>query len=123
MFFERILISGKISTDPGTMYPMVLKAAFMFVASGADSKIHRSVIKTAEVELITVGVGDYTSAEKTAKELIADGIGAIDLCGGFGIEGTARVKRAVSGKAVIGVVRFESHPGLGNQSGDDLFSS
>ena len=101
---------------------MVLKAAFMFVAPGADPKTHRSVIKTPEVELTTIGVSNYLSAEKTTKELIAEGVEAIELCGGFGIDGTAKVKRAAGGKADVGVVRFETHPGLGNQSGDALFS-
>ncbi len=102
---------------------MTLKAAFMFVAPGADHKIHRSVIRTAEVELTTIGVGNYAMAEEAAKILVAEGVQAIELCGGFGIEGTAAVKQAVQGKAVVGVVRFDSHPGLGNQSGDDIFSS
>ena len=33
----------------------------------------------------------------------------------------AAVKRAVSGKAAVGVVRFDTHPGLEFKSGDDLF--
>ena len=101
---------------------MVLKAAFMFLAPGADPAIHRSVIKTPEVELIAVGVGSYAIAEQTAKNLVDEGVNAIELCGGFGIEGTARVKQAVLDKAVVGVVRFDTHPGLGNASGDTLFA-
>ena len=31
------------------------------------------------------------------------------------------VAEAVKGKARVGAVRFDLHPGLGNQSGDDLF--
>ena len=101
---------------------MVLKAAFMFVAPEADPAIHRSVIKTPEVELITIGVGNYAMAERIARDLINEGVNAIELCGGFGIEGTSRVKKAVGEKAVVGVVRFDTHPGLGNISGDDIFS-
>ncbi|MDD1723494.1 MAG: DUF6506 family protein [Methanospirillum sp.] len=101
---------------------MVLKAAFMFVAPGADPAIHRSVIRTSEVELITVGVGNYATAEQVARDLVDEGVNAIELCGGFGIEGTARVKQAVMDKAVVGVVRFDTHPGLGNASGDSLFA-
>lgn len=101
---------------------MVLKAAFLFVAPGADPAIHRSTIRTAEVELITVGVGDYSEAERTARDLVKEGVSAIELCGGFGIEGTTRVKRSVGEKAQVGVVRFDTHPGLGNISGDERFS-
>ena len=99
-----------------------MKAAFIFVAPKADPKTHRTQVITPEVDLTVVGVGDYNSAETVARELVAEGIEAIELCGGFGIEGTAAVKKAVAGKAVVGVVRFDSHPGLSYKSGDELFS-
>lgn len=101
---------------------MALKAAFMFVAPDADPDRDRSVVKTPEVELIVVGVGDYASAEKAAAKLVAEGVVAIELCGGFGHVGTARVFEAVNGKAAVGVVRFDIHPGLDAKSGDGLFS-
>lgn len=46
----------------------------------------------------------------------------IELCGGFGAAGTARIAKAVEGKAAVGAVRFDIHPGLGNRSGDTLFA-
>lgn len=98
-----------------------MKAAFMFIAPGALPDRARSVVSTPEVELIVVGVGDYAGAEKVAERLVAEGVCAIELCGGFGHEGTARVAKVVAGKAAVGVVRFDSHPGLGGRSGDALF--
>ncbi|HCF71175.1 MAG TPA: hypothetical protein DER33_06270 [Syntrophomonas sp.] len=100
---------------------MKLKAAFIFVAPEADYQKNRSVIETPAVDLTAVGVKDYDMAVKAAKELVAEGVGAIELCGGFGIEGTAAVKKAVAGKAAIGVVRFDNHPGLEFKSGDEIF--
>jgi hypothetical protein len=100
---------------------MTLKAAFMFVAPEADPVKHRAVLKTPIVELTTVGVKNYTEAVKVAIELVRDGVGAIELCGGFGIDGVALVKHAVAGKAAVGVVRFDNHPGLEFKSGDDIF--
>lgn len=100
---------------------MALKAAFIFVAPGADPDKDRSVVPTPEVELTVVGVSDYASAEKVAVELVAAGIVAIELCGGFGHAGTARIAQAVEGKAAVGVVRFDNHPGLDGKSGDSLF--
>lgn len=100
---------------------MKLKAAFIFVAPEADYQKNRSVVETPAVELTAVGVKDYDMAVKAAKELVAEGVGAIELCGGFGIEGTAAVKKAVEGKAAIGVVRFDNHPGLEFKSGDEIF--
>jgi len=41
---------------------------------------------------------------------------AIELCGGFGNSGTARIAAAVEGKADVRAVRFDCHPGLGGKS-------
>lgn len=114
---------GNIFPDFGCSTIMVLKAAFLFVAPGADYREHKSTVNTPEVVLTVVGVSDYAMAEKATEELIGQGIEAIELCGGFGDIGTAAVKRAARGRAVIGVVRFDIHPGLGCKSGDELFST
>ncbi len=100
---------------------MALKAAFVFVAPNADPRKHRAVVATEAVELIVVGVKDYAEAEAAARDLVAEGVQAIELCGGVGHAGAARVAAAVDGKAAVGVVRFDSHPGLGGKSGDALF--
>jgi len=100
---------------------MTLRAAFLFIAPQADPVCHRSVITTPQVELITVGVKNYSEGVQAAKDLVRDGVGAIELCAGFGTEGVAMIKKAVDGKAVVGVVRFDHHPGLGFKSGDELF--
>ncbi|HWR44166.1 DUF6506 family protein [Sporomusa sp.] len=99
----------------------MLKAAFVFVAPEANSKQHRSVITTPAVELTVVGVSDVQSAVAAVEELVEQGIGAIELCGGFGHQGVAAVKKAANKKAVVGVVRFDVHPGLDGKSGDDVF--
>ena len=100
----------------------VLKAAFIFVAPEAEPAQHQAWVKTDQVHLLAVAVKDYAQAVETAKKLVDEqGIGAIELCGGFGTQGTALVAEAVAGKAVVGVVRFDIHPGLGNVSGDALF--
>lgn len=98
-----------------------LKAAFIFIAPEADASRHRAVVETPAVDLCAVGVKNYEAAARAAAELVEQGVGAIELCGGFGIEGTAIVKAAVKGKAVVGVVRFDQHPGLEFKSGDEFF--
>ena len=98
----------------------VLKAAFIFVAPQADPNAHRSWVRTEKVHLLTVAVPDYAGAEALVKDLVQkEGIAAIELCGGFGVAGTARVAEAAG--VPVGVVRFDTHPGLGNVSGDTLF--
>lgn len=98
-----------------------LKAAFIFIAPEGNPVLHRSWVKTPIVELLAVAVKDYEEAGRLSKELVAEGIKAIELCGGFGNVGTARVVEAVEGKIPVGVVRFDLHPGLGCKSGDEIF--
>jgi hypothetical protein len=100
---------------------MSLKAAFIFVAPEADPAVHRALVATPAVALTAVGVKNYAQAADVARQLVAEGTAAIELCGGFGHEGAALVQQAVAGKAAVGVVRFDNHPGLGGKSGDDLF--
>ena len=100
---------------------MTMHAAFMFIAPQGNPQKHTSTVTTPEVEVTTVAVSDYASACSTAEDLVNKGCTAIELCGGFGSEGVARVARAVRGRAVVGVVRFDHHPGLGHRSGDELF--
>lgn len=99
----------------------MLKAAFIFIAPEAEPQQHRSLIETPMVQLTVVGVKSYEAAAQVTNELVNQGIEAIELCGGFGVDGVAKVKQATGGKAVIGVVRFDNHPGLGGKSGDDVF--
>ena len=100
---------------------MALKAAFIFIAPNADPAIHRSVVETEQVTLISVGVSSYETAVDAARSLVEEGVAAFELCGGFGNEGTAMISKAVKGKAAVGVVRFDIHPGLDNKSGDEIF--
>ncbi len=101
---------------------MTVKAAFMFVAPQTDRATAKTVITTPIIELTTIGVQNYAEAEEEARMLVVDGVTAIELCAGFGNEGVARVAKAVQGKAVVGVVRFDLHPAFNHQSGDSLFS-
>ena len=100
---------------------MKVNAAFMFVAPEVDSKVHRTKLETPAVNLTVVGVKNYTEAEAVAKELVEQGIEAIELCAAFGNEGIALISKAVNGKACVGAVKFDYHPGFGFKSGDELF--
>ncbi len=100
---------------------MSLRAAFMFIAPQGNPLQHAATVTTPEVEVITVAVSDYPSACAAAIDLVDKGCVAIELCGGFGAEGAAQVARAVRGRAAVGVVRFDHHPGLGHRSGDEIF--
>ena len=100
---------------------MALKGAFIFIAPNGNPEVHKSVIDTGEVILTTVSVKSYKEAVDTAKKLCDEGVTSIELCGGFGHAGTAMVSEAIKDKGVVGVVRFDLHPGLDNKSGDSIF--
>ena len=99
----------------------MLEAAFIFIAPGADPAVHRSPVATPGVNLTAIGVETYEQGVAAAVEMADKGCTAIELCGGFGIRGTYLVQEAVKGKARVGAVRFDLHPGLDNKSGDELF--
>lgn len=100
----------------------MLNAAFIFIAPGAEPVKHRSTVATPGVTLTTIGVSTFEQGAEAAKEMVDAGCTAIELCGGFGIKGTWIVEQAVSGRARVGSVRFDIHPGLDNKSGDEVFS-
>ena len=99
----------------------MLVAAFTSAAPGADPAVHRSTVATPGVHLTTIGVSTYEQGVAAAVEMAEAGCTAIELCGGFGIRGTYMVQEAVKGRARVGAVRFDLHPGLENKSGDELF--
>ena len=100
-----------------------VEAAFIFVAPETDPAKHRSVIETPVLNLTTVGVSTYRQGVSEAVKLADSGVKAIELCAGFGNEGIAMVAKAVRGKATVGAVRFDHHPGFDFKSGDELFNN
>ncbi|MBN7771934.1 DUF6506 family protein [Clostridium aminobutyricum] len=97
---------------------MKRKIVFLFV-NGAITEPQRMVMDVGEQgEMITVGVANYEMACSEAKKLVDEGALVIELCGGFGTIGHAKVTEAVEGKCQVGVVRFDNHPGYEGLSGD-----
>lgn len=101
---------------------MALKAAFVFVAPEVDPQQHRATVTTPAVELTAVAVNNYSQAIEVCQAMVEEGFVAIELCGGFGHIGAAKIAEALQGKAAVGVVRFDNHPGLEFKSGDALFN-
>ncbi|MDF3000482.1 MAG: hypothetical protein K0Q48_601 [Bacillota bacterium] len=94
------------------------KVVFMFV-SASITEVRRTEMDLGQGMMIMVGVSGYDMACKEAKKLAdEEGVILIELCGGFGTIGHAKVTEAVEGKVQVGVVRFDNHPGYENQSGD-----
>ncbi|WP_130863950.1 DUF6506 family protein [Bacilliculturomica massiliensis] len=97
---------------------MKRKIVFMFV-NGDIKEAQRTVMDVgANGEMIIIGVGNYAMACEEALKAADEGAKCIELCGGFGTIGHARVTEAVEGKCPVGVVRFDNHPGYDGASGD-----
>ena len=99
----------------------MINAAFIYVAPGQNPQEQKAVIPSYTLTLHVVGCSTYDQAETAAKELVANGCGAIELCAGFGNEGIARIKKAVGPEIPVGAVKFDYHPAFGFKSGDELF--
>lgn len=99
----------------------IFKAAFIFVAPGADPAEHISWVKTDKVHVKTIAVPDYQRGCELLDELYREGIRAVELCAGFGHLGVAGMVEAAAGRMEIGVVRFDRHPCFNHVSGDTLF--
>ena len=97
---------------------MKRKVAFMFV-NGSITEARRMEMDLGQGLMIMMGVGSYDMACEEAKKLAEEGVIMIELCGGFGTLGHAKVTESVEGKVQVGVVRFDNHPGYDdNLSGD-----
>lgn len=98
---------------------MKRKLCFLFINAAMETP-ERTVMNVGDHgEMIMVGVGSYDEAVSEARKLAEEGIVAIELCGGFGTMGYARIKEAVNGKCLVGAVRFDNHPGYDGISGDE----
>ena len=84
----------------------MLRCAHLFVYPDADPKKHRAVVETSTLSLTIVGNKDFDEAANTAKSLVEDGIQLIELCGGFGPVGTAKIIEAVGDKVPVGSVSY-----------------
>ena len=84
----------------------MLKWAFMFVQSDADSQKSRATVNTPTSNLTVIGVKDHNEAAKTAKSLVGEGVKFIELCGGFGPVGTAKILEAVGDQVPVGSISY-----------------
>lgn len=76
---------------------------FAFIIMGNfDVKTDQASIHQNRAQII--GVKNIEEACTVAKELYADGVDCIELCGAFGEEGTKKVIEATKNKVPIGYV-------------------
>lgn len=100
---------------------MKFECAFLYVAPGCDPAKDVARIEGDSINMNVVGMANYAQAEEIAKQMVAKGCTAIELCAGFGNEGIARIKRAVGPNIAVGAVKFDFHPAFGFKTGDEMF--
>ena len=81
---------------------------------GADSPSRTDLIGTDECSLVCVGIAEAADAPEAARQLLADGVELIELCGAFAGPGLNAVIEAVDGAVPVGAVFYggEAAPGL-----------
>ena len=99
----------------------MFECGFVYVAGGLDPAKNRATIPSSEINMTVIGCSNYDQAEEAAKELVAKGCTAVELCAGFGNEGIARIKKAVGPGIAVGAVKFDFHPAFDFKSGDEMF--
>lgn len=84
------------------------KWAYVFLSSGFKPEQHSLCLSSGECEVRIVGI-DMTEKERVlriARDLVAEGVQIIELCGGFGPIWIARVTEAIDGAVPVGSVAY-----------------
>lgn len=79
-----------------------MKWAFIYTLDAADQPQRVDVVGS----LVCVGVPTVADAPAIAKQLVAEGVELIELCGGFGGAGLGEVIAAVNGQVPVGAVFY-----------------
>lgn len=79
---------------------------FIYTAAGADPQRDRTVVDTGACATILVGVSTADQGVDVARQLVADGVQLIELCGGFGPVHTGRIIEAIDGAVPVGSVGY-----------------
>lgn len=82
--------------------------AYIFISPGFDATQHVSVMESKECRLKIVGI-DINQKEQVidvVKQLVAEGVQLIELCGGFGPTWITKASEAIQGAIPIGGVFY-----------------
>lgn len=85
---------------------MAVSWAYIYEHPGADPVADRFVLDRDGQRTILVPVPTAAAAPDAARALVDEGVGLIELCGGFALADAARVAEAVGDRVPIGHVTF-----------------
>jgi hypothetical protein len=80
--------------------------AYIYEHPGTDPVADRRVIDRAGQRTLLVPVPEPSLAAGVALDLLTEGVGLIELCGGFSLSAAAEVAAAVGGRVPVGHVTF-----------------
>lgn len=82
--------------------------AYIFLSPGFDAKDHVAVLESDSCRYKTIGIDMHHKEQviDIAKQLVAEGVQLIELCGGFGPQWIARVSEAIQGVVPVGGVFY-----------------
>ena len=95
--FTPVSLNSHEKQDGGEM-----KFAFLIMGNEFDSSKDRAYIHDGMCQII--GVNDIEDAESTARKLLQEGIGCIEVCGAFGIDGAKAIINATENRIPVGYV-------------------
>lgn len=79
---------------------------FIVTGTGYDPFEHRVELGWGRMKTTIVGVSEPEQGLAVARQLVADGVQLIELCGGFGPLWTARVIEAIERRVPVGSVGY-----------------
>lgn len=79
---------------------------FLYTAPGLPETGELRVVETPACKTVLAGVPNVDAGVRLAPELVAGGAQMIELCGGFGPVGTARVIAAIKSAVPVGSVAY-----------------
>lgn len=81
--------------------------AFIYKTQGASPDVHKADLKSETRRSLIYGVSSIEEGAALAKRLmLEDDCKLIELCGGFGVDGTKKVIAAVEGKIPVGYIDY-----------------
>lgn len=83
------------------------KFAYLLTGKVYDTQTHRAVFETKNLISYIYTVHDFEDALSRIPQLLEDGVGAVELCGGFGRENAIKFAKATEGKIAVSYVTNE----------------
>lgn len=78
--------------------------AYLVIGNGYDPQTSRVCIERPGSKVWMIGVNDMEQAKQVARQLVAEGVDALEVCGGFGEARVRELIEAIDGAIPIGHV-------------------